>query len=88
MAVDVGIPRDTGLAAATAQVLAWRSLSGPDKVAISFELSAAAFQISRAGLGSRHPEYSSDEVELALRRLVLGDEVFVRAYPEAPLLDP
>ena len=36
----------------------------------------------------RHPEYSSEEARLALFRMLVGDDLFRRAWPRAPLLAP
>jgi hypothetical protein len=51
-------------------------------------MSIAARQIARAGIRSRHPEYSEDELRFALFRLLLGDALFERTWPDAPLLAP
>lgn len=44
--------------------------------------------LSRAGIAARHPEYGPEEVRWAEFRLHLGDDLFSRAFPAAPLLDP
>jgi hypothetical protein len=44
--------------------------------------------VMRAGIRSRHPEYSREEVEDALARLLWGEEIFRGALPGRPLLDP
>jgi hypothetical protein len=36
----------------------------------------------------RHPEYDHEQVEMALARLLWGDELLHAARPEWPLLDP
>lgn len=47
-----------------------------------------AREVMRAGIRSRHAEYSPSDVEDALARLLWGDELFRAARPGAPLLDP
>lgn len=42
----------------------------------------------RAGIRSRHPDYSNEDVEEALARLLSGDEFYRAAKPGRPLLDP
>ena len=42
----------------------------------------------RAGVRSRHPDYSVAEVEEALARLLWGDELYRAAKPGQRLLDP
>lgn len=44
--------------------------------------------LAAGGIAARHPEYSTGEVKLALYRLILGDDLFRRAWPRAPLLSP
>lgn len=55
---------------------------------LALEMSEAARELTRAGIRARHPEYSDLEVEQALRRLILGDELYLKAWPEQPALDP
>jgi hypothetical protein len=42
----------------------------------------------RAGIRARHPDYTSNDVEEALARLLWGDELYRAAKPGRPLLDP
>ncbi len=63
-------------------------MTGEQRLKLCFELSEAAREYSRGGIGSRHPEYTEHEVEMALRRMVLGDELFSKAWPHEPLLAP
>ena len=44
--------------------------------------------IAREGIHTRHPAYSSRELDYALFRLLYGDALFGRAWPTAPLLPP
>ena len=55
---------------------------------LAARLSADVRRLSRAGIRSRHPAYTDDDVELALRRLLYGDDLFRRAWPGCPLLAP
>ena len=63
-------------------------LSGAERVRMAVEMTESAHQISRRGISVRHPEYSTDEVQMAFVRLVLGDELFCAANPGLPLLAP
>ncbi len=51
-------------------------------------MSVAARELALAGVRHRHPLYSTEEQQFALFRLLLGDELFRRAWPQAPLLAP
>jgi hypothetical protein len=47
-----------------------------------------ARQMMRAGIRHRHPDYDEPHVEMALARLLWGDDLYRKARPEWPLLDP
>jgi hypothetical protein len=47
-----------------------------------------AREFMRAGIRARHPDYSSEHVEEALARLLWGDDLYRRARPYHPLLEP
>jgi hypothetical protein len=80
------IPADTHPEAHRAQIEAYRRMT-PARRAIAFELSAMIRETTRAGIRSRHPAYTESEVEMALRRLILGEDLFRAAHPEGPFLD-
>jgi hypothetical protein len=79
---------DTDEAAHEAQLAAYRRLGGEGRLAAAFRLTRLARQASAAGIRARHPAYSSDEVKRALARLVLGDELTKRVWPDDELIDP
>ncbi|MGE0547889.1 MAG: hypothetical protein AB7O24_02650 [Kofleriaceae bacterium] len=81
-------PRDTSTAAHEAQLACYRRMSGSQKVAIAVRMSEDVREIARAGIKARHPEYPGEHVQLALLRLIYGDELFRKAWPAAPCLDP
>ncbi len=80
--------RDTSEAAARVQIEIYRRLTPEQRVELAIEMSEAARETSRGGIRSRHPEYDELEVEHALRRLLLGDDLYRCAWPNHPLLDP
>jgi hypothetical protein len=41
-----------------------------------------------AGIRARHPDYDDATARWALFRLLIGDGLFVRAWPHAPLVAP
>jgi hypothetical protein len=45
-------------------------------------------QVMRAGIRHRHPGYDDEQVEMALARLLWGDDLYQKARPDWPLLDP
>ena len=78
---DAMTPDDTSRDAANVQVAVWRRMSGEQRVAMAFELSENVRQIAAEGVRRRHPDYSDDEVRLAVIRLQLGNELFQAAFP-------
>ena len=44
--------------------------------------------LALAGIRQRHPDYSEVDARRALFRLLLGDELFRRVWPDAPLVAP
>src|SRR5262245_33310511 len=47
-----------------------------------------ARQFMRAGIRLRHPDYDGEQIEMALARLLWGDELYRKARPQWPLLEP
>ena len=82
------IPLDTTPEAHAVQTRIYRQLGGAERVAIMFRLSAATRAVTRAGILARHPDYTPDEITLALARLTLGDDLVGKAWPGRPLIDP
>ena len=85
---DAGRPHDTDEDAHQRQTDAYRRMSGRERVAVSFRLNELARRMAEAGIRSRHPDYTEDQVRWALRRLWLGDELTRKAWPERELVQP
>ncbi len=81
-------PLDTSPDARRAQRDAYRRLGGTERVAIAFRLGALVRETTLAGILRRHPTYSNMQLEMALRRLVLGDELVQMVWPNRELVDP
>jgi hypothetical protein len=52
------------------------------------KLCKVARQFMRAGIRMRHPDYLAEQVEMALARLLWGDDLYRKARPQWPLLEP
>ena len=65
-----------------------RAMTPAQRVAEGERLCRTARAFMRAGIRSRHPEYSGEQVEEALARLLWGDDLYRAAKPGRPLLDP
>ncbi len=63
-------------------------MDGRRRVDIALRLTHLAREASRAGVRTRHPDYSEDEVRRAFFRLLHGDALTRAVWPDRPLLDP
>ena len=81
-------PGDTAAESLRVQLEILRRL-GPDRrLDIAMRMSDEVREIAMAGIASRHPEYSKQQVRWALFRKLLGEDLFRAAYPSADLLEP
>jgi hypothetical protein len=74
-------PRDTSLEALRVQVDAWKRLGMDGRWKLTFELSENLGRVLAEGVRMRHPDYSEDQVRLAVIRLRIGDKLFHEVYP-------
>ena len=79
---------DTSPSSHAAQLEAYRRLGPSGRVRLAARLSADTRQLTRAGIRARHPNYSDGEVELALCRILYGDDLYAKAWRGRPLLAP
>src|SRR5437870_2366958 len=75
------IPADTSAEAARVQVEIFRRFSGEQRLRKTLEMSDAIRAITADGVRHHHPEYTDEQVRLTVIRRILGDELFLRAYP-------
>ncbi|MEM9454584.1 MAG: hypothetical protein AAGF11_10420 [Myxococcota bacterium] len=65
-----------------------RRLTPSQRFEEGIKLCKLSRQIMRAGIRMRHPDYDEQQVEMALARLLWGDDLYRKAKPDWPLLDP
>ena len=82
------VPLDTTADADAVQIAAYRRLSGTERVATMFRLNDLVRRAGIAGIRRRHPEYDEAQIHSAWQRLVLGDDLVRRVYPDRELVDP
>ena len=75
------VPFATTPDAARVQAAAFRRMPAGRRVQLAFEMSNELRQRLAAGVQARHPDYSPEQVRLAVARLTLGEELFRRAFP-------
>ena len=63
-------------------------MGGKQRTAVMFRLNQMAREATAAGIRSRHPEYSDENVGHALFRLMLGDELARAVWPDRKLVEP
>lgn len=59
-----------------------KSMTGAQRVDLMLEMSEESREIARCGIRSRHPHYTPADVEHALHRLLVGDVLADKAWPE------
>jgi hypothetical protein len=72
----------------TVQFDIYRRMTPARRVAIGIQMSLDARATVLAGIRARHPDYDDATARWALFRLLIGDDLFVRAWPHAPLVAP
>ncbi len=81
-------PLDTTVGAHGVQRDIYRRLGGAARVAMLFRLNALVRETAMAGIRRRHPSYAEAQVRMALRRLLLGDDLMRKVFPDQDLVDP
>jgi hypothetical protein len=80
MAVEV-VPADTTPEAAAVQREVFRRMAPMKRLQLACEMSDFLRGIVTDGVRSRHPDYDEHQVNLAVMRLTIGDELFQKAFP-------
>jgi hypothetical protein len=86
--LHVDRPLDTSADAYRAQIEAYRRMGAMGRAAVMFRLNDLARKTALAGIRSRHPEYDDTRQRLALARLILGDELVLKVWPDHDLVEP
>lgn len=75
------IPRDTSEEAHKIQMALLRKMTGTARVDLLATMSAQTRETTRAGIRSRHPDYTEEQVQLAFSRIILGKHLFREVFP-------
>ena len=76
-------PLDTSPEAERIQLDIFRRMSPEERLQRGSELSQLCRGLLADGVRYRHPDYGEDEIHLAVIRIELGDELFLKVYPHA-----
>jgi hypothetical protein len=75
------LPADTSLEAIRVQHAVYRRMTPEQRWKLAFQMTEFVRALSASGVRLRHPEYTERQVELAVIRLTLGEELFRKAFP-------
>jgi hypothetical protein len=77
------MPRlDTTYGADRMQVEIFRRMRPEGRLQAGIDLAQTCRKLLETGVRMRHPEYNANQVKLAVMRLQLGEELFLKVYPE------
>jgi hypothetical protein len=76
------IAADTSEEAARVQLAVFRRMRPEERLELAFQMTNELRGRLAEGVRQRHPEYSEDQVRLAVIRLTLGDDLFRTVYPD------
>lgn len=82
------LPPDTSPDADGVQIEGYRRMGETGRAAATFSLIDLARRMAMAGIRTRHPEYTDEQVRHAYARLVLGDDLVRRVWPDRDLVAP
>ena len=80
--------RDTTPDAQAVRTALYRGMTPDRRCELAAQASMMARVIALENIRRRHPHYDEQQARMALFRLILGDELFGRAWPREPLLAP
>lgn len=74
---------DTTLQAEKVQVEVFRRMKPEMRLQVAIDLAQTSRKLVEEGVYRRHPDYGEDQIRLAAIRLILEEDLFLSAYPEA-----
>jgi hypothetical protein len=74
--------------AAAVQTAIYRRMGASQRATLAAEMSEMARAMALENIRRRHPEYDTHQVRMALFRMLLGDDLFRRVWPQEQLLEP
>jgi len=80
--------RDTTPEAHEVQLALFRRMTPAQRAERTATMSELARDLALEGIRRRHPDYDDEKARHALFRLLVGDDLFRRAWPTDPLVDP
>lgn len=81
-------PFDTTDHAHQMQIDIFREMGAEKRLQAAIDLAQTSRKLLAEGVRMRHPEYNEEEVKIAVIRLMLGESLFLRVYPEGRGIQP
>jgi hypothetical protein len=75
------IPADTTPEAWRVQLEIYRRMSPSKRLELALRMSDSMRAVVASGVRARHPEYDEEQIKHAVNRILLGDELFRKAFP-------
>ena len=63
-------------------------MSGAEKVESARQLRRSALALFKVGIRDRHPDYTGEQIHLAVMRRILGGELYQKAFSGKALVEP
>ncbi len=79
---------DTSNDAEKVQIEIIRRMSSSERLELAIDLTDTSRKMLAEGVRQRHPEYTEDEVRLAVIRLLIPEALFINAYPQYVSIRP
>ncbi|AEH51731.1 hypothetical protein [Pseudothermotoga thermarum] len=79
---------DTPTELEKAQIEILRKMPPEKRLKMSIELTENTIKLLKEGVRNRHPEYSDEEVKFAVIKILLGEELFKKVYPQFKEIKP
>ena len=70
------------------QIEILRNIPPEKRLELALELSQVSKELLKEGIRNRHPEYKDKEINLALIRILIGEELFKKVYPQYTHIKP
>ena len=74
---------DTTSQAENVQVEVFRRMKPEMRLQVAIDLAQTSRKLVEEGVYKRHPDYGEEQIRLAAIRLILEEDLFLSAYPEA-----
>ena len=79
---------DTSHEAHAVQLGFYRALSPGRRLQLGLAMAEDGRELARAGIRARHPDYSAEQVEDAVKVMYLGADVFREVWPSREVVLP